>query len=369
MLLKFGILILILAFRDNEYLVQYTYFLSVSAVLSCFTDWGGSRQNVRYYIELSILPLNLISIIVAIVGFLIIYCTELIKFDSVIFLLISFTYAIIIGWSNTLRKYYEYTSNNKILYEVQIVINIFLFVCLSLLIVFNQPVESLYISLLFGNIFLLLYLLMRYGENIKFVLDFSLVHNGFPFLVNSLSALAFSQINILVLNQFATTYQISNYTISQRLIDVSLIISNSYNSSSIGKFFKKETDLITIRNNSFKIWVITFILCIPVAYTISELFQGYEIVIFLFLVLFPLGLSRSISPTFSIVLDYTEHYLLRTYGLLIILTVNITCSRYVLDLSGGIYSFCIFINILMILLLAFYFYTFKKYNISETFHN
>src|SRR5690606_13760875 len=124
-----------------------------------------------------------------------------------------------------------------------------------------------------------------------------------------------------------------------------------------------------IQQRTFKLWSVSFLGCLVAAGVIGYIFPSYNIVIYLFLLLIPLGYVRSMSMSYSIILDYTKYYLVRTYSIALILLLNISLARFVLELPNGLYYFSLYIGLLISLLIIVYRVTFKKYNIYEMYHS
>ncbi|NPE45872.1 hypothetical protein [Sphingobacterium prati] len=367
--LKFGILLFFMTFRGNEDLVQYTYFLSLGGILGAIFDWGGARYNVRQMIDKGTLPLNTLSIIFAITSYFIIYKFQFIKFYDPTFLILCIIYGVTLGWINTFVKYYEYINKNKELYKFQVFINLACSVIISILIIFKFSLIYAFGVLIIANIIIIVICFMINKGNVKFIFSPNLLYNGMPFLINTLAVMAFSQINIVIINQFGTNYEISNFVLAQRIMEVSLMLPNSYTSSIIGKFFKGEIKMADIQKKTLRLWSASCVLCLIITVAIMLLYPKYNIVIYLFLLLLPLGYVRSMSMSYSVILDYTKYYLVRTVSICFILLLNLFLAKYIIQVPNGLYWFSIYIGVLISLLIIVYKITFKKYNIYEMFHN
>src|SRR5690606_25756605 len=329
LVLKFGILLFFMIFRENTDLVFYTYFLSLGAILGAIFDWGGARYNVRVMIDKGVLPLNLTSIGISTLVFFLIYEFDIVKYYSFSFLILCVIYGITLGWINTFIKYYEYINNNKELYRFQVFINVSCSVAIALLVILGAELYYAFIVLIIGNITLIGICFYINKGGVKFVLSITLIYKGIPFLINTLAVMAFSQVNIVILNQVGTDYEVSNFILAQRIMEVSLMLPNSYTSSVIGKFFKGQINVVDIQKKTFKLWFVSFLACLVAAGVIAYVFPNYNIVIYLFLLLIPLGYVRSMSMSYSIILDYTKYYLVRTFSIAVILLLNISLARFV----------------------------------------
>lgn len=369
LVLKFGILLFFMIFRKNEDLVNYTYFLSLGAILGAVFDWGGARYNVRQMIDKGVLPLNFLSVILSAISFAIIYKFQFIKIYNLSFLIHCIVYGVTLGWINTFVKYYEYINKNKVLYKFQVFINLTCSVLISILIILGLDLLYAFEILIVGNIAVIAICFTINKGNVKFVFSPTLLYKGLPFLINTLAVMAFSQINIVILNQFGTDYEISNFVLAQRIMEVSLMLPNSYTSSVIGKFFKGNIKMSNIQDRTFKLWSLSCLACFFAAGIIMYLFPKYNIVIYLFLLLLPLGYVRSMSMSYSVILDYTKYYLVRTVSICVILILNLLFAKYIIQLPNGLYWFSIYIGFLISLLIIVYKITFKKFNIYEMFHN
>ena len=367
--LKFGLLLFFMIFRGNEELVYYTYFLSLGAILGAIFDWGGARYNVRSMIEVGRLPLNTLSVVIATVTFILIFYFDLVKYYNISFLVHTTVYGVTLGWINTFLKYYEYINKNKELYKFQVIVNLVCSVAISLIIILGFNLLFAFEVLILGNIVLILYCFLLNSGKVNFIFSFNLFYKGFPFLINTLAVMAFSQVNIVILNQVGTDYEISNFVLAQRIMEVSLMLPNSYTSSEIGKFFKGTVTVDSIQKKTFKLWCLSFFICLIVSLSIPVVFPKYDLVIYLFLLLLPLGYVRSMSMSYSVILDYTKYYLVRTYSICVILILNLLLAKIILELPNGLYYFSLYIGLLISLLVIVYKLTFKKYNIYEMFRN
>lgn len=369
LLVKFGLLVFFMLFRSNSDLVLYTYFLSLGSIFGAIFDWGGARYNVRLMTKSGILPLNTFSIFIAIVSGIIIYYFDFIKFYDYEFLILCIVYGLCLGWVNTFVKYYEYIHKNSELYKVQVIINLISSVIISGIIIFHINLYYSFIILILGNILLLIKCFIMNKGKSKFGIYPDLLYKGLPFLINTLAVMAFSQINIVILNQFGSESEISNFVLAQRIIEVSLMLPNSYTSSVIGRFFKGEITMKDIQQKTSKLWLFSFFVCLFISVIIKFLFPKYDLVIYLFLLLIPLGFVRSMSMSYSVVLDYTKYYLVRTITISVILILNLIFAKYVIGLDYGIYLFSLYIGVLISFLYIVYKITFKKYNIYEMFRH
>ena len=366
--LKFGVLVLLIALGP-EYVVEYTYFVSLSAILSVVIDFGTSRKNVRTYKKTGVLTLNFYCLLIAVISYFSIKTVFQIKFYSDYFLLICILLALINAWKTTLIKYFEFVNKNKNFYKVQMYITIITYPFLMLVVYFTRNLNIAYFILLISNSFVLL--IMLYKSRALLKLSYSIVSlvSGFPFLLNSIASMAFSQVNIIILNQFSTPYLISNFVIAQRLIELSLTFSNSYISSEIGKFFNNKIKISYIRNKAFKYWLFLFLILIPVTFILKFYKPNYDILFYVFIAFLPLGFLKSITPTYSIVMDYTQYYYYRTIVIGIVLLLNLTVSKHIYGISNSLYHFIFFINFLLLSLLVFYIVSFKKLKIYENYHS
>ncbi|MCW2262038.1 MULTISPECIES: hypothetical protein [Sphingobacterium] len=369
LVLKFGILLFFMTFRGNEDLVQYTYFLSLGGIMGAIFDWGGARYNVRQMIDKGVLPLNFLSVVLSAVSFLIIYKFQFIKIYNLSFLIHCIVYGVTLGWINTFVKYYEYINKNKVLYKFQVFINLTCSVLISILIILGLDLLYAFEILIIGNIAIIVICFTINKGNVKFIFSPTLLYNGLPFLINTLAVMAFSQINIVIINQFGTDYEISNFVLAQRIMEVTLMLPNSYTSSVIGKFFKGEVIMKEIQGKTLKLWLGSSCLCFIITLAVMYLYPKYNIVVYLFVLLLPLGFVRSMSMSYSVILDYTKYYLVRTVSICFILILNLLLAKYIIQLPYGLYWFSIYIGVLISLLIIVYKVTFKKYNIYEMFHS
>lgn len=367
--LKFGVLLFFMRFREKSDLVEYTYFLSLGAILGVIFDWGGARYNVREVSKSGNLPLNLISIVICVIVFFAIMTFKIIAFKSVVFLGLCCLYALTTAWITTFMKYYEYTNNNKELFKEQVVINLACTIIISVCIICDFDLIYSYLILIVGNVTLLIRCILFNRGKVQFMMILNLLIKGAPFLINTIAVMAFSQINIVILNQISRPEEIANFVLAQRIMEVSLMLPNSFASSEIGKFFKGNNNFRFIQKKSIKLWLLSFIGCIIMIIVIKKYFPQYDAVLYLFLLLVPLGLVRTVSAAYSIVLDYTKYFMVRTYAISVILILNICLAKYVIGLPGGLYVFCLYIGTLISFLQLTYWLTFKKYNIYEAFYN
>lgn len=365
---KFIILIVLMAL-GSTYVVEYTYFLSLSAILSVVIDFGTSRENVRFFNKTKKLKLNFHCLTIAFLVFFSIRYVFDFKFYNNTFLILCISLSFINAWKNTFIKYFEFINNNMTFYKIQTIVNIVSFSIILGILFLSKNLTYVYVMLVLSNMIILLVMFSKTKNSIVFSAKIISLVKGVPFLLNSIASMAFSQISVVILNQFSSPLEIANFVIAQRLMDLSLMISNSFTSSEIGKFFKGTLDINIIRKKAFYYWVILFVLLLPICYFIKYFNETYTLVLVMYLFLLPIGLVKSITPTYSIVMDYTKYYYLRTIVIGVILLANILFSRFVYNYSDSIYHFILFIDFLIVSLLVFYYISFNKLKIYENYHN
>lgn len=363
------LILLLLMYLGNDYVVEYTYFISLSAILSVIIDFGTSRKNIRNFDDSGKLTLNIYCLLISLISFFLISFFLKIKFYDNLFLLFCIVLGLINAWKSTLIKYFEFVNKNKDYYRTQILVTCITYPIIITVIFLTKNLKIAYFLLLISSFILLLKMFLKTKKIIKFSFNLISFFSGLPFLLNSIASMAFSQVNIIILNQFSTPYLISNFVIAQRLIELSLTFSNSFISSEIGSFFKSKAKILPIRRKAFYYWVVLFILLLPITFLIKYFKSNYDILFYVFLSFIPFGFIKSISPTYSIVMDYSKYYYLRTVAIGVVLSLNVFLSSYVYNRSNSLYDFIFFIDFLLIILFTFYIISFKKLKIYENYHS
>jgi len=361
-----SVLLFLLIIYNKEHLIQYTYFLALSSILGSIIDFGNSRIQIRKYKTSNKLEFNSSIVVIPVITTIGIISTD-IKYYDYYFLGLATLYAVLIAIRIVIIKYFEYSNSNKTFHSISLKVNLISYFLMISVYLITQSLHYLYLIQIISIVLTILWTSKKLPET-QFIFDLKELIRGTLFLFNNLGSLAFSQILIVIVNNVARTNEIANFVITQKIIDISLTAPNAITSGNIGLFFQLKDSLRNLIKPALKIWGLGAILLVTASLFISISTQEYKMIFYLCCLYLPTSLAKTISPYYSIIIDYTERYYLRTIALITIILLQVIFIPIFYKLFK-IYGVIIIINLLMLGLLTYYIQVFKRFKIYEKFHN
>lgn len=348
-----SVFLIMLVKSPIEHMVKFTYFMSLSMVLSSVFDFGQSRVSVLDFEKSQKLAINLTLILLMPVSILVIYISG-IKYYNLLFLMLVGVNALTYAVRLLFQKYYEFIGENRKYYSVFSIVTVISYLIAILTYFFTANLVMVFLIIIVSNLYLILYFLHK--NSIGLIFSFQNLKLGLPFVLNSVGAIIFSDLALLIVNQIAEDNLTANYAMSSRIVGLILLASTALASSSFSEYRIDFQSINLYLKRGLMFTAVSFGVMYLATIVLAFFNDSYEMTSRYVICFIPFIIFKSLTPFFSTYIDYSSKYYLRTLMILFALILEICLSSILDYFMISIESFIVINGLLMMMLFFGYKY-------------